>query len=219
MTGNTKAWLGRFGEVGHPYTHPTTKQCSYAYTHPTTKQCDAAAGNHTHSGYAASSHNHSAANITSGTLAVARGGTGVTSLDALKSSLGIAAYTHYSAFTVLKTNFTATLHYESSTTDNLGTATFTRYAEGWLVSTKITTSFGGTSKGSFYCWKYNGMKLYPRTAATVYNATGQHAIAFWNNYGAIGGPEQCINFRLGYTTYNTGTGSAFIITDGDFIAR
>lgn len=60
MTGTTKAWLGRFGEVGHPYTHPTakqcnysyshptTKQCNYSYTHPSTKQCDAAAGSHTH---------------------------------------------------------------------------------------------------------------------------------------------------------------------------
>lgn len=38
---------------------------------------------------AAASHNHDAANITSGTLAVARGGTGVTSLDALKSALGV----------------------------------------------------------------------------------------------------------------------------------
>ena len=36
----------------------------------------AAAGNHTHSGYAASSHNHAAGDINSGTLAVARGGTG-----------------------------------------------------------------------------------------------------------------------------------------------
>lgn len=47
----------------------------------------AAAANHTHSGYAASSHNHSAANITSGTLAVARGGTGVTSDDALRQKV------------------------------------------------------------------------------------------------------------------------------------
>lgn len=39
----------------------------------------AATSNHTHSGYAASSHNHSTTNITSGTLAVARGGTGITS--------------------------------------------------------------------------------------------------------------------------------------------
>ena len=40
-------------------------------------------------GKANSNHNHSASNITSGTLPVTRGGTGVTSIDALKSSLGI----------------------------------------------------------------------------------------------------------------------------------
>ena len=47
-----------------------------------------AAADHNHNGvyqpagnYAAASHNHSAANITSGTLAVARGGTGQTTLD------------------------------------------------------------------------------------------------------------------------------------------
>ena len=38
-------------------------------------------------GKAASSHNHSAANITSGTLSVSRGGTGVTSLAALAAAL------------------------------------------------------------------------------------------------------------------------------------
>ena len=43
------------------------------------------------SGKAASSHNHSASNITSGTLPVARGGTGVTSINALKSVLGITS--------------------------------------------------------------------------------------------------------------------------------
>ena len=41
-------------------------------------------------GAAASSHNHDASNITSGTLAVARGGTGVASLDALATALGAA---------------------------------------------------------------------------------------------------------------------------------
>ena len=40
-------------------------------------------------GKANSSHNHSASNITSGTLPVTRGGTGVTNIDALKSALGI----------------------------------------------------------------------------------------------------------------------------------
>ena len=37
-------------------------------------------------GKAASSHNHSAANITSGTLAVARGGTGNTSVDTIPTA-------------------------------------------------------------------------------------------------------------------------------------
>ena len=41
-------------------------------------------------GKANSSHNHSASQITSGTLPVSRGGTGVTSLDALKSALGVS---------------------------------------------------------------------------------------------------------------------------------
>ena len=43
------------------------------------------------SGKAPSSHNHSASQITSGILPVSRGGTGVTSLDALKSALGIGS--------------------------------------------------------------------------------------------------------------------------------
>lgn len=48
----------------------------------------AATSNHTHSGYAASSHNHSAANITSGTLPIARGGTGGTTPASARTSLG-----------------------------------------------------------------------------------------------------------------------------------
>ena len=45
------------------------------------------------SGKAASSHSHSASQITSGTLPVARGGTGVTSISALKNILGISGGT------------------------------------------------------------------------------------------------------------------------------
>ena len=40
-------------------------------------------------GAAATSHNHSAANITSGTLAIARGGTGATTASAARTNLGI----------------------------------------------------------------------------------------------------------------------------------
>lgn len=42
-------------------------------------------------GKANTSHNHSASNITSGTLSVARGGTGVTNISALKNALGITS--------------------------------------------------------------------------------------------------------------------------------
>ena len=80
MTGLSKAWLGRFGEIGHPYTHPSSKQCNYSYIHPSTKQCDAAAGNHTH-----------ILDNLSGTLSASKGGTGVTSIAALKTALGITS--------------------------------------------------------------------------------------------------------------------------------
>ena len=49
-----------------------------------------AASNHSHTGYAASTHSHAAGDITSGTLPLARGGTGVTSISALKTALGIS---------------------------------------------------------------------------------------------------------------------------------
>lgn len=50
--------------------------------------------------YAAASHNHSAANITSGTLAVARGGTGQTTLDTdISTASARAIYAGTSAMT------------------------------------------------------------------------------------------------------------------------
>lgn len=30
LTGSSRAFLGTFGELGHPYTHPTEKQCNYS---------------------------------------------------------------------------------------------------------------------------------------------------------------------------------------------
>jgi len=50
--------------------------------------------------FAAASHNHSTGNITSGTLGLARGGTGVTSIASLKTALalGSAAYTDSGAY-------------------------------------------------------------------------------------------------------------------------
>lgn len=56
--------------------------------------------------YAAASHNHSAANITSGTLAVARGGTGQTTLD---TAIGTASARAIYAGTSAMTSGTTTL--------------------------------------------------------------------------------------------------------------
>lgn len=52
--------------------------------------------------YAAASHNHSAANITSGTLAVARGGTGQTSVDTTPTSGSKKMCTSGGIFTALE---------------------------------------------------------------------------------------------------------------------
>ena len=57
--------------------HTHTEYASSSHTH-TPASIGAAASSHTHDDYAASSHNHSASNITSGTLAINRGGTGST---------------------------------------------------------------------------------------------------------------------------------------------
>lgn len=53
-------------------------------------------------GKAASSHNHSASNITSGTLPIARGGTGATSASAALTALGAAASGHTHAKSLYK---------------------------------------------------------------------------------------------------------------------
>ena len=85
VAGNSKAWLGT----------STIKELSLAgHTHSeyaavNHRHSGYAAANHTHSQYASNSHNHSANNITSGTLPINRGGTGVTTLGALKSLLGL----------------------------------------------------------------------------------------------------------------------------------
>lgn len=75
---------------------------------------DYAASNHTHSAYAAashthdyaaSSHNHSAGNITSGTLPVARGGTGNTSVDTTPTSGSTKMVTSGGVYTALQKKF------------------------------------------------------------------------------------------------------------------
>ena len=78
VRGSTKAYIGKKSISFDGHTHDDRY-----YTESEV--------NNLLSGKAASSHNHSASQITSGTLPVTRGGTGVTSISALKSVLGITS--------------------------------------------------------------------------------------------------------------------------------
>ena len=116
-------------------------------------------------GKAASSHNHSASNITSGTLPIARGGTGATSASAARTALGAAASSHgthvtYST-TAPKANGTAAagsastvarsdhVHpLQTTVSGNAGSATKLATARNITVGS-TAKSFNGTANISF----------------------------------------------------------------------
>lgn len=108
-----------------------------------------ALSSHTHSGYAASSHNHSASNITSGTLPLTRGGTGVTSLDALKSLLNVASTTGLYRTTLLEKTLPAlskSTSYTYALSDDVR-----NYAIVWVsISNFVRSDYatGGSGGGS-----------------------------------------------------------------------
>lgn len=85
-------------------------------------------------GAAASSHNHSASNITSGTLPIARGGTGGATASAARTSLGFSTST--SLYTNLNGTFsTITLSESISNYDAIGIYYF------WLNSSTSTSNY------------------------------------------------------------------------------
>ena len=79
------------------------------------------------SGKAASSHSHSASQITSGTLSVARGGTGVTSISALKSALGVTG-TSVTSYSIIV----------AGSRNRLRTYTLPQYAQYCVVNDNLT---------------------------------------------------------------------------------
>lgn len=100
-----------------------------------------AASSHTHN-YAASSHNHSAANITSGTLAVARGGTGVTANPSMLTNLG--STTAASVFAASpRPGVTGTLPIANGGTGATTTANAVKALLG-------TTAIGSSTKPMYY---------------------------------------------------------------------
>ena len=121
----------------------------------------AAAGNHTHSGYAASSHNHAAGNITSGTLAIARGGTGADGSSITKNYVFAApsasnGAVSFRALTVadLPTGNTASTvalgnHTHSDYVSKTATGNSQAIKTGLSIATDKSISLGGeTGKGN-----------------------------------------------------------------------
>ena len=118
---------------------------------------DYADSNHTHSEYASNSHNHSTSEITSGTLPLTRGGTGVTTLAALKTALGISSgganpsviitptigASNSSSYTLDVTNRSCVLVYEYiSTYENAEYGILIKKSNKWYINigTVISTS-------------------------------------------------------------------------------
>ena len=87
----TVAFTGSYNDLSDKPTIPSSLTVDSALSSTSTNPVQNKVVYSALAGKAASSHNHAASEINSGTLPVARGGTGVTSLDALKTALGITS--------------------------------------------------------------------------------------------------------------------------------
>ena len=110
-------------------------------------------------GAAASSHNHSASNITSGTLPIARGGTGATSASAARTALGAAASSH--------------THSASNITS--GTLPIARGGTGATSASAARTALGAAASSH----THSGTSITGLTAsrALVSNSSGQVSVS------------------------------------------
>lgn len=100
-----------------------------------------AAASHTHD-YAASSHNHAAGNITSGTLPVARGGTGNTSVDTTPTSGSTKMVTSGGVYTALSGK-AASSHNHAAGSITSGTLPVARGGTGATTAAAALTALGG----------------------------------------------------------------------------
>ena len=126
----------------------------------------AATSDHTHSNYAAKSHNHSASNITSGTLGVARGGTGKSSVTSgnflvgngtsaltektpaqVLSAIGAAASSHNQAASTITAGTFAATGVKAATGTDYTTA---RVRNIQASTTDLTAGSSSLANGDIY---------------------------------------------------------------------
>ena len=136
--------------------------------------------------YASASHNHSAANITSGTLAVARGGTGQTSVDTTPTSGSKKMCTSggiYTAINELKTSVSNGKSAVASAITDKG------------VSTSATASFNTMA---------NNIRKIQTAAGSIYNLADYDGALFNNDTNTLYFPCLDINSSGGITVKNAG---------------
>ena len=140
-------------------------------------------------GAAAASHNHSAANITSGTLAIARGGTGATTAAAARTALGI---------TPANIGAAASNHTHSYLPLSGGTLTGTLTARGITPSADSTYDIGTSSV------RYRNVYADTFTGALSGNATTASRLATARTISLSGAVSGSASFNgSGNITINT----------------
>lgn len=126
---------------GYTETDPTVPSWAKAASKPTYTASEV--------GAAASSHNHSASNITSGTLAVARGGTGNTSVDTTPTSGSTKMVTSGGVYTALSGK-AASSHSHAAGDITSGTLAVARGGTGVTANPSMLVKLGSTSAASVF---------------------------------------------------------------------
>ena len=116
--------------------------------------------------YAAASHNHSAANITSGTLAVARGGTGQTSVDTTPTSGSKKMCTSGGIYTAIN---------ELKTSVSNGKS---------LIASAITDKGVSTASNATFQTMSNNIRSIQTAAGSIYDITAHDGTLFDNETNA-----------------------------------
>ena len=146
----------------------------------------AIAGKQPAGSYAAANHNHSAANITSGTLAVARGGTGQTSVDTTPTSGSKKMCTSGGIYTAIN---------ELKTSVSNGKS---------LIASAITDKGVSTASDATFQTMANNIRNIQTAAGSIYDLAIYDGALFNNDTNKLYFPCLSINSSGGITIKNVG---------------